>query len=107
MTEANTIMNPTVLKILILGILSLLLSGIGGIIGGYIMYFITKGKYNPTIGIAGVSCVPTTAKVAQKSVSQANPQAFILPYAMGANISGVITSAILAGVYVSLIPYLK
>jgi len=107
LTEANTIMNPTVLKILVLGILSLLLSGIGGLIGGYIMYFITKGKYNPTIGIAGVSCVPTTAKVAQKSVSEANPQAFILPYAMGANISGVITSAILAGVYVSLIPYLK
>ena len=107
LTEANTIMNPTVLKILILGILSLLLSGIGGIFGGYIMYFITKGKYNPIIGIAGVSCVPTTAKVAQKSASTANPHAFILPYAMGANISGVITSAILAGVYVSLIPYLK
>lgn len=107
LTEANTIMNPTVLKILVLGILALLLSGIGGLIGGYIMYFITKGKYNPTIGIAGVSCVPTTAKVAQKLCSQANPQAFILPYAMAVNISGVITSAILAGVYVSIIPYLK
>ncbi|MDA8211651.1 MAG: sodium ion-translocating decarboxylase subunit beta [Clostridia bacterium] len=103
LTEANTILNPAVLKILILGMLALLLSGIGGIIGGYVMYFISKGKFNPVVGIAGVSCVPTTAKVAQKAVSEANPHAIILPFAMGANISGVITSAILAGIYVSLL----
>ena len=42
--------------------LALLLSGIGGILGGYIMYYIEKGNYNPVIGIAAVSCVPTTAK---------------------------------------------
>ncbi|MFC1964190.1 sodium ion-translocating decarboxylase subunit beta, partial [Chloroflexota bacterium] len=63
--EANTILNPVVLKLLILGIIALLLSGIGGIIGGLFMYKIRKGKFNPIIGIAGVSCVPTTAKVAQ------------------------------------------
>ncbi len=107
LTEANTIMNPVVLKILVLGILALILSGIGGLMGGYIMYFITKGKYNPVIGIAGVSCIPTTAKVAQKVVSEANPKAFVLPYALGASVSGVITSAILAGVYIALIPYIK
>ena len=45
----------------------------GGIMGGYIMYFIKKGNYNPVIGIAAVSCVPTTAKVAQKLVSKDNP----------------------------------
>jgi len=105
--EANTILNPKILLLLLLGILSLLLSGIGGILGGYIMFFIKKGKFNPTIGIAGVSCVPTTAKVAQKSVSEVSPEAIILPYALGANISGVITTAILAALYVSLIPMLK
>lgn len=103
LTEANTILDPTVLKILLLGMLALLLSGIGGIIGGYVMYFISKGKYNPVVGIAGVSCVPTTAKVAQKIVSKDNPHAIILPFAMGANVSGVITSAVLAGIYVSLL----
>jgi oxaloacetate decarboxylase beta subunit len=105
--EANTILNPKILLLLLLGILSLLLSGIGGILGGYVMFFISKGKFNPTIGIAGVSCVPTTAKVAQKSVSEVSPEAIILPYALGANISGVITTAILAALYVSLIPLLK
>jgi carboxybiotin decarboxylase len=101
--EANTILNPKVLILLILGSLALLISGIGGIIGGYVMYFLTKGKFNPVVGIAGVSCVPTTAKVAQKEAQKANAHAMILPYAMGANVSGVITSAIIAAIYVTLL----
>ncbi len=105
--EANTIMNPKILILLVLGILALLLSGVGGIVGGYVLYFINKGKFNPVIGIAGVSCIPTTGKVAQKAVTEANPQSLILPYAIGANISGVITSAIITGIYVTLIPVLK
>jgi len=87
-----------VLKLLILGILALLISGIGGILGGYVLYYWSGKKYNPVIGIAGVSCVPTTAKVAQKSVA---PGVIILPHALGANISGVITTAIFAAVYVA------
>jgi carboxybiotin decarboxylase len=101
--EAGTIFSPNIGPLLLLGILSLLLSGIGGIIGGYVMWFFTKGKFNPVIGIAGVSCVPSTAKVAQKIVQKDNPNAIILQYALGANISGVITTAIIAAVYVSLL----
>ena len=101
--EASTILNPVVLKLLLLGMLALLLSGIGGIIGGYALYFWYKGKYNPMIGIAGVSCVPTTAKVVQKIATQANPGVMILPHALGANISGVITTAILTGIYVAML----
>jgi oxaloacetate decarboxylase beta subunit len=101
--EANTILNPKVLILLILGSLALLISGIGGIIGGYVMYFLTKGKFNPVVGIAGVSCVPTTAKVAQKEVQKVNRHALILPFAMGANVSGVITSAIIAAIFVTLL----
>lgn len=101
--DANTIMDPNVLPLMMLGILSLLISGIGGIIAGYILYFTSGGKYNPAIGIAGVSCVPTTAKVAQKLVSKANKTAIILPEALGANVSGVITTAIIAGIYCSLL----
>jgi len=32
---------------------------------GLIAYKVSGGKINPLIGIAAVSCVPTTAKVAQ------------------------------------------
>lgn len=73
------------------------------IIGGYVVYFFKKGKFNPTVGIAGVSCVPSTAMVAQKAAAKANPAAFILDYALGANICGVITTAILTGIYITLL----
>ncbi len=99
--EANTLLEPTVLKLLLLGILALFVSAVGGIIGGYVMYFATGGKFNPVIGIAGVSCVPTTAKIVQKIATAANPAAIILPQALGANISGVITSAIIAATFIS------
>ena len=99
--EANTLLEPTVLKLLLLGILALFVSAVGGIIGGYVMYFATGGKFNPVIGIAGVSCVPTTAKIVQKIATAANPGAIILPQALGANISGVITSAIIAATFIA------
>lgn len=105
--EANTILNPTVLLLLVLGIVALLLSGIGGILGGYVLYYMTGRKFNPVIGIAGVSCVPTTAKVAQKSVAEVAPDVLILPDALGANISGVITTAIIAAIYVTMIPWFR
>ena len=101
--EAKTIMDPKVLPLLIFGLVALGLSGLGGLIGGYFMYFVTGGKFNPVIGIAGVSCVPTTAKVAQKCVSKANPGAIVMHYALGANIFGVITTAIIAAIYISLL----
>ena len=101
--EANTILNPKVLLLLFLGMTALLLSGIGGIIGGYIVYWTSGRTFNPVIGIAGVSCVPTTAKVAQKEAHDANKFAMILPWAMGACVSGVITSAIIAGIYVTVL----
>lgn len=105
--EAHLLLNPKVLKLLVLGIIALFLSGVGGILGGYIMYFIKRGNYNPAIGIAGVSCVPSTAKVVQKEVAKVNPNALVLPEALGANISGVITTAIITGLVITLIPLIS
>ena len=108
--EASTILNPTVIVLLILGIIALAISAVGGLAGGWIMYLWHKRKgedYNPVIGIAGVSCVPTTAKLAQHAAQDENPFAMILPIAMGANISGVITSAIIAGIFVATISMVK
>ena len=104
--EASTILNPTVLVILVLGILALAISAVGGLAGGWLMYWYHKRKgedFNPVIGIAGVSCVPSTAKLAQHAAMEENPFAMIIPVAMGANIFGVITSAIVAGIFVSTI----
>lgn len=104
--SAEVIMDSKVLLLLGLGMLALLLSGIGGLIGGLIYYKLSKKKVNPLIGIAGVSCVPTTAKVAQKCAAEANVFAMILPYAMGPCVAGVITTAIITGIYVSGVPHI-
>jgi Na+-transporting malonate decarboxylase carboxybiotin decarboxylase subunit len=104
--DATTLMNPDVGILVILGCLALLLSGIGGLIGGWVVYLFSS-NYNPTIGIAGVSCVPSTAKLAQYAAKAANPYAMILPLALGANISGVIVTAIATGVFISTVHLVK
>jgi oxaloacetate decarboxylase beta subunit len=92
-----------VVLIMFLGLIAIVLSGLGGIAAGLIAYKLSGGKINPLIGIAGVSCVPSTAKVAQKCALEANKHAIILPFAMGPNVAGVITTAIIAGIYVGLL----
>jgi len=104
--DAPTIMNPEVGILVLLGCLALLISGIGGLIGGWVVYLVSK-NYNPVIGIAGVSCVPSTAKLAQYAAKEANPHAMILPLALGANISGVIVTAIATGVFISTVGLVK
>ena len=104
---AETILDGSVWKLLILGCVALLLSGLGGLAGGMIAYKVSKGKINPLIGIAGVSCVPSTAKVAQSCAFKANKRAMILPFAMGVNVAGVITTAIVAGLYMTSIPMIS
>ncbi|MGF1660326.1 MAG: sodium ion-translocating decarboxylase subunit beta [Rubrimonas sp.] len=101
--EASTILDPKVLTLLVLGIVALTVSALGGLLGGYALWWFTGGRFNPVIGIAAVSCVPTTAKVAQKIVSQANPNAIVLPHALGVSISGVITSATFAAILISML----
>jgi sodium ion-translocating decarboxylase beta subunit len=103
----DVILNPKVLLLLGLGMLALTLSGIGGIIGGLIYRKISKEPFNPLIGLAAVSCVPTCAKVAQKVAFQTNRKCMILPFAMGPNVAGVITTAIITGIYISGIGFIK
>ncbi len=98
---ADTILDPVVLKLLVLGMLALTLSGLGGLAGGLIYHKFSKKPFNPLLGLAAVSCVPTTAKVAQKCAFKVNKKCMILPFAMGPNVAGVITTAIITGIFVS------
>ncbi|HJX12856.1 MAG TPA: sodium ion-translocating decarboxylase subunit beta [Dehalococcoidales bacterium] len=97
----DIILNPKVLLLLVLGVIALTLSGLGGIAGGLIFRKITREPFNPLLGIAAVSCVPTTAKVAQKCALMVNKKAMILPFAMGPCVAGVITTAVITGVYIN------
>ncbi len=99
--DAQVLLNPKIAILVVLGVVALAVSGVGGILGGWIFYWVTKGKFNPIIGVAGVSCMPTTAKIAQKVAMDENPYCIIMPIAMGAQICGVITTAIATGVFIA------
>ncbi len=101
--EASTLLDQRVAILLVLGIVALTISALGGIGGGWFVWWVSRGKYNPVIGIAGVSCMPSTAKIAQREAFAASPYAMIMPLAMGASICGVIVSAIAVGVFASTI----
>ena len=67
------------------------------------MYVATKGRVNPLMGSAGVSAVPMAARVSQKVGQKENPSNFLLMHAMGPNVSGVIGSAVAAGILLTLL----
>ena len=100
MVGSNFLTGQT-LKIIVLGVCAFILSTVGGLLGGQIMCWATKGKVNPLIGSAGVSAVPMAARVANLEGQKANPSNFLLMHAMGPNVAGVIGSAIAAGFLLS------
>ncbi|MBS5144277.1 MAG: sodium ion-translocating decarboxylase subunit beta [Butyricicoccus pullicaecorum] len=94
---ADTFLRKETLMIIGLGLLAFLLSTVGGLLCGKLMYYLSGGKINPLIGSAGVSAVPMAARVSQIEGQKANPANFLLMHAMGPNVAGVIGSAIAAG----------
>ncbi|MBR0415447.1 MAG: sodium ion-translocating decarboxylase subunit beta [Clostridia bacterium] len=104
-TNGKTFLTADTLKIVLLGLIAFSVGTAGGVLFGKLMYVVTKGKVNPLIGSAGVSAVPMAARVSQKVGQQENPSNFLLMHAMGPNVSGVIGSAVAAGVLLAMIPH--
>lgn len=102
-TSADSFLNWNTIKIVILGLIAFCLGTASGVLFGKLMYIFTKGKINPLIGAAGVSAVPMAARVAQKEGQKENPSNFLLMHAMGPNVSGVIGSAVAAGILLTLL----
>ena len=99
---AENFLTPDTLKIIALGLIAFSGGTAGGVIVGKIMCKLSGGKINPLIGSAGVSAVPMAARVSQVVGQKENPGNFLLMHAMGPNVAGVIGSAIVAGVFLSL-----
>ena len=99
---ADKFLTVETLKILVLGILAFALATAAGVLMAKLMNCFSKTKINPLIGSAGVSAVPMAARVSNKVGLEANPQNFLLMHAMGPNVSGVIGSAVAAGVLLAL-----
>ena len=97
-TQAEYFLRPQSIFIFVLGALSFGLATAGGVLFAKFMNLFVKDKINPLIGAAGVSAVPDSARVAQMMGQREDPNNFLLMHAMAPNVSGVIGSAIAAGV---------
>ena len=99
---AATFLSWQTLGILLLGIVAFGFGTAGGVLLAKLMNIFSKEKVNPLIGSAGVSAVPMSARVSQVVAQKYDPSNFLLMHAMGPNVSGVIGSAVAAGVLLAL-----
>lgn len=95
------IINANSLGIIALGLLAFAIATMGGLLMAKLMNVFLKQKINPLIGSAGVSAVPMAARVSNKVGMEYDPSNFLLMHAMGPNVSGVIGTAIAAGVFIA------
>lgn len=101
-TSAESFLNVSTLKIVALGLVAFAIGTASGVLFGKLMCKLSGGKINPLIGSAGVSAVPMAARVSQKVGAESDPSNFLLMHAMGPNVAGVIGTAVVAGVFLSI-----
>ncbi|MFZ9009405.1 MAG: sodium ion-translocating decarboxylase subunit beta [bacterium] len=100
---ATRFLNLETVGILILGMIAFGIGTATGVLMAKLMNRLSEAPINPLIGAAGVSAVPMAARVVNQVGLQANPQNHLLMHAMGPNVSGVIGSAVAAGVLLSML----
>jgi len=102
-TQADVFLTPSSIKIFALGAASFVIATAGGVLGAKLMNVFLKkeNKINPMIGASGVSAVPDSARVVQIMGLKEDPTNHLLMHAMAPNVSGVIGSAVAAGILLS------
>ena len=94
-------LNVETLLIIAGGFIAFAISIAGGIFAVKFYNLFAKKKINPLIGATGLSAVPMASRVANEIALKHDPNNHLLQYAMASNISGVIGSAVAAGVLIS------
>ena len=94
-------LNFETIAIILGGLFAFIISIAGGIIAVKIYNLVNKKKINPLIGATGLSAVPMASRVANEIALKNDPSNHLMNYAMASNISGVIGSAVAAGVLIS------
>ena len=100
-TQGDVFLTHSSVKIFILGALSFAIATASGLLFAKFMNLFLKKKINPLLGAAGVSAVPDSARVVHIVGQREDPSNFLLMHAMAPNVSGVIGSAIAAGVRIT------
>jgi sodium ion-translocating decarboxylase beta subunit len=97
-TQADVFLTPKSIGIFFLGSIAFSIATASGIIFGKIMNLFLKEKINPLLGAAGVSAVPGSAREVHLVGQKEDSNNYLLMHAMACNSSGVIGSAICAGI---------
>jgi oxaloacetate decarboxylase beta subunit len=100
---AEEFLNIETIGILILGVIAFSVGTATGVLMAKLMNHLSSIAINPLIGAAGVSAVPMAARVVNQVGLKANSQNHLLMHAMGPNVSGVIGSAVAAGVLLAML----
>jgi len=94
-------LNWTTIGIVVGGFFAFGLPIASGIIMVKITNLFSKKKINPLIGATGLSAVPMASRVCNEISTKYDPKNHVLNYCMSSNVSGVIGSAVAAGVLIS------
>ena len=97
----DAFLNLQTLGIIVGGFLAFALSISAGILMVKIWNLFAKKKINPLVGATGLSAVPMASRVCNGISTKYDPKNHVLNYCMASNISGVIGSAVAAGVLIS------
>lgn len=97
----DAFLNWTTIGIVVGGFFAFGLSIASGIFLVKLFNLFTKKKINPLIGATGLSAVPMASRVCNEIATKYDPKNHVLNYCMSSNISGVIGSAVAAGVLIS------
>jgi len=101
--NAQAFLQPKVIFIFLLGLGAFMVSTATGILLAKSMNLFSSQKINPLLGAAGVSAVPMAARVVHKVGMEADKKNYLLMYAMGPNVAGVIGTVIAAGIFMTLL----
>ena len=97
----DAFLNWMTIGIVIGGFFAFGLSIASGIMLVKVFNLFSKKKFNPLIGATGLSAVPMASRVCNEIATKYDPKNHVLNYCMSSNISGVIGSAVAAGVLIS------
>ncbi len=101
--NAETFLKPKVIFIFFLGLFAFMVSTATGVLLAKLMNLFNREKINPLLGAAGVSAVPMAARVVHKVGAEADKKNYLLMYAMGPNVAGVIGTVIAAGIFLTIL----
>lgn len=98
---SGVFLSAQTLGIIVGGLLAFAISIAGGILAVKCFNLFSKKKINPLVGATGLSAVPMASRVANEVALKYDKSNHILQYCMASNVSGVIGSAVAAGVLIS------